>query len=70
MARAKIKVEHRLVAVLGQFRQIHAEQSNDEQREAMRLLILKQLDLMEWVQTSFPDGRRSRAGDRKAVGDV
>ena len=60
MARAKNKVEHRLSQMLSQFRELHRLEKNDEDKEALRQLVAKQLDLMEWASEAFPMRRREK----------
>lgn len=67
MAKAKSKVELRMVKLLGELRDIHGQEDDPEVREILRQLILKQCDALEWVQLRLPNTGRQRTRDPQPV---
>lgn len=58
MARAKLKVEFRLMRMLSEFREMHAAESSKEDRKILAELVVKQAELLEWAMAAFPDRKR------------
>jgi len=53
MAKAKNKVMHRLNQMLEQYRELHRLEKNEQDKETLRALVEKHIELIEWASESF-----------------